>query len=169
MKQTLFLLLFLTLSVVEISAQKYGHLNFGNLITIIPDTKAADSQLEAYQKQLVAKGEEMAKAFQADYQAFVTEVQGGGLSPVKQQEKEQELQKKQSEILAYEQEVMQNVNKKRDELLKPIVEKAQNAVNEVAKEGGYLIIFDTSIFNAVLFARDSEDVLPQVKAKLGIN
>ena len=169
MKKLFFLSFFLMVASLEVAAQKYGHLNFGNLISEIPETEAADKELEAYQKQLVAKGEEMAAAFQQNYTKLLQDVQNGTLSPQEQQTKEAELQKTQQSILQYEQEVIQKVNVKRDELLKPIVEKAQQAINDVAKEGGYLLIFDTSIFNAVLFAQESQDVMSQVKAKLGIN
>ena len=41
-------------------------------------------------------------------------------------------------------------------------------VEQVAQENNFQLIFDTSMFNAVLFAAESEDVMPMVKAKLGI-
>jgi outer membrane protein len=44
----------------------------------------------------------------------------------------------------------------------------QDAINEIGKEGKYTMIFDTSIFNTILFARDSDDLEPLVKGKLGI-
>jgi outer membrane protein len=168
MKRIIFLFCLIALSATAGISQKYGHLNFGNLITLLPETEAADKELEEYQKQLVAKGEEMAKSFQEKYIEFVKEVQGGNLPPVKQQEQQTALQQQQQEILDYEQEIVDLVQKKREELLKPIIDKADSAVQEVAKENGYTFIFDTSIFNAVLFASEADDVLPLVKAKLGI-
>ena len=150
------------------AADKYGYLNFGNVIALMPDTKAADTALEAYQQQLVKKGEEMAKAFEANYAKLVQDVQAKTLSPKVQAEREQALQTEQQSILAYEQEVIQKVQIKRDELLKPIVEKVQKAIQDVGKEKGYKMIFDTSVFNAILFVKESDDVLPLVKAKLGL-
>lgn len=160
------LVLFTTLT---ISAQdKYGFLNFGNLISEMPETQKADETLAAYQKELVAKGEEMAKKFEADLKVFYEEVQSGSLTPVKQQEQEQILQKAQQTLVAYEQEVIQKVQVRRQELLKPIIEKAGNAIKEFGKENGYKMIFDSSIPNAMLFVDTASDVTPQVKAKLGI-
>ena len=166
-KITLFLALLLT-SVVTTQAQKYGHLNFGTLLSVMPETDAADKELETLQKGLVAKGEEMAKAFQAKYLKAVEEVQGGGLSPLQQQQKQEELQKEQAAIGKYEQEISQQLEAKRGELLKPIVEKARKAIDEVAKAGGYLMVFDSSVFNSILFAQPADDLMPAVKAKLGI-
>jgi outer membrane protein len=169
MNKLLIVVAFLCFSVANINAQeKYGYLNFGNVVALMPDTKAADAQLETYQKQLVAKGEEMAKAFQSDYEKLVQAVQAKTLSPKDQATQEQALQQQQQAILAYEQEVIQKVQVKRDELLKPIVEKVQKAIEEVGKTNGYKMIFDTSVFNALLYVKESDDVLPLVKAKLGI-
>ena len=162
----------LTLVVMTGSAylygQKYGHCNLGGLIAQMPETKAADSELETFQKQLVAKGEEMATKFQQNYAAFVKDAQEGILTPKQQQERQGALQQEQQAILQYEQEITQKVNEKREELLKPLFDKATEAIKAVAKENGYVMIFDTSVFNAVLFATDTEDVLPLVKAKLGL-
>lgn len=169
MKKTLLMFAFVALgAMVSLAQEKYGHLNFGSLISSMEETKAADSELDAYQKQLVGKGEEMAKQFQKDYQAVVKEAQAGNLTPAQQQQKEKELSDKRDEILAYEQDVKQKVEGKRQELLTPIIERAEAAVREVAAEQGFSMIFDTSVFNAVLFAEDADDVMPLVRAKLGI-
>ncbi len=149
-------------------AQKYGHLNFGNLVALMPETKTADEKLKLYQDSLVNEGEEMAKVFQEKYVAALKEVQAGTLSPLQQQQKQEELQKEQTELANYEQVVAQSVQAKRAELLAPIVARANKAVEEIAKENGYLLIFDTSVFNAILFAQETDDVMPLLKAKLGL-
>ena len=167
MKRLLFCTtLLLALSSTSLLSQKYGYINLGNLVASLPESKAADSELKAYQEQLVKKGEEMAKAFRDKVAAFQTEI--ADLAPVKAKEKEAALQKEQQDILKYEQEVAQKLQTKRGELLKPIVEKATNAIKEVGKENGYKMIFDSSIFNAILYLEEKDDVMPLVKAKLGI-
>ncbi len=168
MKKILLLSAFVALGVVVSSAQKYGHMNFGSLVSSLPETEAADKELEAYQKQLVAKGEEMAKSWQEKAKGYGQKVQSGEIAPIEQQKQQAALEKERDDILAYQQEVTQKVQEKRQELLKPIIDKAEAAIKEVAKENGYLMIFDTSVFNSILFAQDTDDVLPLVKAKLGI-
>lgn len=168
MKRVAFLFAFALLTLSSGLAQKYGHLNFGNLVADMPQTEQANKDLETYQKQLVAKGEEMAKKLQTEFEATLKEVNEGKLSRLQQQQAEASLQSQQNDIRAYEQEVLQKVEVKRQELLKPIIEKAEQAIKSVAKENGYQLIFDTSVFNAILFAQDSDDVMSLVKAKLGI-
>ncbi len=170
MKKIFLSLFLLSIANIYATAQgKYGHLNFGNLISSMPETKAANSELEAYQKQLVAKGEEMATAFRAKLEEFYQNVSQGTMAPAEQQKQEAALQKEQQEIAAYEQEVVQKVQQKRNELIQPIVEKAENAIQEYGDENGYILIFDTSIPNAILFAEQTDDLMPAIKAKLGIN
>jgi len=166
MKKLSLLVLVLLLTTTVSIAQKYGHINFGNLISAIPDTKAADIELEKFQQQLVTKGQNMAIAFEAKVDDYLQKAKT--LTPVVAKGIETELEKERQTILGYEQEVQVKLNQKRAELLDPIVKKAQNAVNEVAKERNYIMVFDTSIFNAILYAQESEDIMVFVAAKLGI-
>ena len=57
--------------------------------------------------------------------------------------------------------------KKREELYKPILERVNAAMQAVAKENGYLLVFDTST-NVLLYADEALDVTNLVKAKLGL-
>jgi len=170
MKISLLAVAFLTLSMSSVFAQKYGHMNSGNLIAELPETKSADTQLRTYQDGLVKKGQEMASAFEKEYLAFAEKYQGGTVTPAVAQAKEAEFRKKQQEIQQYEQKVMQDVSVKRDELYTPILKKIQDAIDAVGKENGYAMIFDTSVIanNPIVFAADADDVMPLVKAKLGM-
>lgn len=168
MKKIFGVVTILALTVSVGFAQKYGHLNFGNLLSEMPEVQSANSNLETYQEGLIAKGEAMAKEFQTEYGQFAAAVQSGTLSPVEQQKQQEALEAKQNEIMSYEQLIQQQVQGRRAELLQPIVAKVEKAIADVAEEGGYYMVFDTSVFNAILFAEESEDLTAQVKAKLGI-
>ena len=57
---------------------------------------------------------------------------------------------------------------KRAELLKPILDKIQNAINTVGKEKGYTYVLDLATGAAVYVGTDAVDCTNDVKAKLGI-
>ncbi len=163
------LLTFLTVAAFStINAQKYGHLNSGNLIMSIPEAKNAETELATYRDQLIAGLKKKGEALQADAMKLQQEYDSGALSQVKAQEKQLSLQKRGQDLQQEEIEMGNKVAKKREELLKPILDKIDVALKEVGKEGGYTMIFDTGIFNAVLFLEDKDDVMPLVKAKLGL-
>jgi len=152
---------------INANAQKFGYVNSNLLLSELPAMKAADSELETYQKQLMASGETMVKAWQEKYQKVAEEVNQGLLSAVQQQAKEQELAGEQQKIQAYELEVQQKLTKKREELIQPILDKVKVAIEAVGKENSYTMIFDSSA-GTILHASESDDVLTLVKAKLGL-
>ena len=149
-------------------AQQYGHLNFGNLLAAMPETKAADADINAYSQQLIKQGEQKAATLQEEFAGVVQQIQNGELSPKQQQDAEARFQQKQQELRAFEAEIQQKVAQKREELLTPLINKVEAAIAEVAKEKGISMVFDTSVFNAILFAEDSDDLMDEVKAKLGV-
>ena len=150
-------------------SQKYGYVNLGNVVASLPQTKAADTQIKTFTNQLVKQGEGMAQKLQSDYQAAIEKVQRGDISPIQQQELERALQTQQGEIARFEQEIQKKVAQKREELLAPILDKVKNVIESIGKEEGYIMIFDSSVFNAVLYGGEQEDLTKKVLAALGVN
>jgi len=149
-----------------LQAQKFGYVNSAAILAEMPEVKQAESNLEALQQQLQRKGESMVKALQDDFLALQQEVKAGTLAPKAQSEKEQKLQEEEQKIAAFEQDMRKQVQEKREELLSPIYEKVNTAIQDVAKENGYQFIFDQGV---LLYAEESQDVSELVKAKLGAN
>lgn len=143
-------------------------MNFGNLLTEIPEVQKIDTMLQNYQKDLVTKGQLMVKGLQDKYEAYQKEAADGKLSAIEQQKREQELQSENDNISQYEKEVQDSIAQKRNEWLQPVLAKVETAIKEVGKENGYTYIFDSSIPNAVLYAEDKDDVMALVKKKLGL-
>jgi outer membrane protein len=152
----------------QAQAQKFGHLNSGNLLLQVPETKTADAQLKSLQDSLVAAGQAHAKAAQEEYIAFMKEYQSGNVPPATAQKKQAEFEAKEKELADLEDNISAQLAERRKALLGPILDRLEKAINEVGKEGGYTMIFDTSVFNTILFAMESADVEPLVKAKMGL-
>ena len=167
-KSGLLLIFLCVVTFSTISAQKIGHLNSGNLIMSIPEAQSAEKELATYRDQLIAALEKKGEALQMDALKLQQEYDSGALSQVKAQEKQAALLKRDQDLRQEEVEVGNKVAKKREELLKPILDKVDKALKELGKEEGYSMIFDSSIFNAVLYLEESDDVMPKIKAKLGL-
>jgi outer membrane protein len=67
----------------------------------------------------------------------------------------------------FQQQAQLQLQEKQAELLNPIIEKANNAINAVAKEGGYIYIYDIRTLVYVDTVK-STDIGPLVRARLGI-
>ena len=153
--------------VSSVNAQKFGYINSAELLAEVPAVKSADSELETYQKQLMTTGEEMVKKLEAKFQAYSKEAQEGLLSQVQMQKKEEELGAEQQKIQNFEVEVQNKILAKRETLYKPILDKVKVAIEDVGKENGYTMIFDTST-GTILHADASENVMALVKTKMGM-
>lgn len=168
-KKAPFLLFALLLS-ATLSAQtapKYGHMNLGNLLELLPDTKKANDELKVFADKLGAKDDSLGRALQAAAELLQKEYDAGVLTPLQAQTRQAELQKQQEALQKFEQEANQMVTAKREELLKPILTKVDEAIKAVAKENGYAMIFDTST-GSMLFATETDDVTALVTKKLGL-
>lgn len=159
------LLFALTAFVGVAQAQKFGYVNSQAILAEMPEVKQAEANLEALQKQLQKKGQSEIEKFQQDYVAVQQKAERGELSPKQQEEEAQRLKDKELELSQLEQEMMQQMQAKRSELLEPIYEKVNDAIEAVAKENGYTMIFDQGV---LLYKEESQDVSDMVKAKLGI-
>lgn len=158
--------LFLTVGLASsLTAQKFGYVNSALILAELPAVRAAEADLEALQKQLRKRGQDMVQQFQADVAALEEQVGKGELSPQQQQTEAGKLEKRQQEIGAMEQQMVQDLQDKRTKLLEPIYDSVNEAIEEVAKENGYTFVFDQQV---LLYAIESEDLTAAVKAKLGM-
>ncbi len=147
------------------SAQKFGYVNSALILSEMPDLKQAEASLEALQQQLQKKGQAMVEKLQADYAVVQQKMERGELSPKQQETEAARLKTAEEEVGKFEQEMMKQLQAKRDELLQPIYDKVNKAIMDVAKENGFQFIFDQGV---LLYADESQDVGPLVKGKLGI-
>ncbi len=147
------------------SAQKFGYVNSTEILAELPAMKAAESNLEAMQKQLQKKGQAMVQKFQADVAVLQKEAADGNLTPKMQEEESGKLEVRQTAIGKFEQTMVTDLQEKRAELLKPIYDAVNEAIKAVAEEGGYQFIFDQQV---LLFGEDSSDVSAAVRTKLGL-
>lgn len=165
------LLVAVIFSAFTVNAQqklKIGHINSQELLSLMPESDSAQKKLEtlANDHQLVL--EEMSVEFNKKFEAYRVALDAGKLSDLARASKEAELEDLQTRIQQFEQTAQQDLQQKRVEIFTPVQEKALNAVNEVAEENGFTYIFDTGMGAVVYTSPDSQDILPLVKAKLGL-
>jgi outer membrane protein len=146
-------------------AQKFGHINSAELIQSMPETKSADSALAKYRKSLEDQLKTMTAEYQTKLQTYQTQAET--MEPAIRKIKEKELDDLGTRIQDFQQTAQESIQKKKEELYGPVLKKADAAVKAVAKEKAYSYIFDTN-GGIVLYAPDGDDILPLVKAKLGI-
>ncbi len=148
-------------------AQKFGYTNSQGILMEMPDVKRADAKLEALQTQLQKKGQQMLETYQTKRADLDKRYQAGELSQKQAEAEMQGLAEEEKKIMKYEQDMMSQLASKREELIKPILDRIQTAIDDVAKEQGYQYIFDSST-GVLLYAKPSDDITDVIKTKLGM-
>ncbi len=147
------------------TSHKFGWLNSSELLRLIPETIKADSDIAKYQKSFQEQIEQMAKEGQEKYKSF--QAHEKEMDDAKKEVAQRELQDIENRIQSFQQAAQEKIQAKKSELLQPILEKADKAIKAVAKEKKYDYVFEASQGN-ILYATEGDNIMPYVKAKLGI-
>lgn len=167
----LFKVMFLAVALFVVSgvanAQvKIAHVSTAEVLDAMPDKASAEKKLESHYNELDKQLQAMATEYQTKVQEY--EANQATMSTLVKQSKEKEIVDIQNRIQQFQANAEQEFEAKRAELLQPILEKIQNAINAVGKEKGYTYILDTATGTAVYIGTDAIDCTKDVKAKLGI-
>jgi outer membrane protein len=171
LKKVLIPLIFCFFSFPSLFAQtnaKLGYINSDSLIPIIPGRdsvlKVIKAAVDIYEEQFYV----MDLKYQSLYEAFNKD--SSSLSSDTLKVKIVELLALKKKLNDFKSNAKESLQKQQDALLLPLIAKAQKAIADVAKEYGYIYIFDTSESNGmVLVYADKEgDIMPLIKKKLGI-
>lgn len=147
---------------------KFGHIDLQALIQVMPERATAEAEYTKHAKELEDQMGTMQQELENKYKEYVSK--RDSLSEIVRVAKETDIQDLQQRIQNFNQVATQQLQQKQNEMLRPIFEKAQKAVADVAKEKGLIYVFDVSgELGTVLYkSNESLDVLPLAKAKLGI-
>lgn len=144
---------------------KIGYVDFNALLQAMPGIDSVRTELQNYQGTLTDQMDQMRTEFENKYLDYQSK--SAGMSDIIKQNKEQELQQLQERIDAFQSQAQQDLQNKQQKLLQPLIDKAKQAVSDVAKEKGFSYVLN-SIEDVILFSTPANDLLPAVKEKLGI-
>lgn len=149
---------------------KIGWTNVDFILQSLPDFKDIQTKLSTemaqYEKLYNEKLTEAQKLME-DYQK-----NAATMSEVIRKDKEKVLQNKQQELQELQQNSESALQTKRQELLMPVMDKIQNAINDVAKENGYTYVLNSDAgmgtTMVLLVAPENDNITNLVLKKLGI-
>ncbi len=159
----------LTFGASQAQSLKFGHLDSEELIQSMPDMKNVEQQLEEQQKAVESQLTSLNEEFQRLMNDYETQMKGGLLSDEDATKKETELQEMYGKIQTYRQTAIQELQSKQQELMMPIITRVRRVIAEVGAENDFTYIFDITTGAISSIGKQSIDVAPLVKSKLGIN
>ncbi len=150
--------------VIQAQTLKFGHINSSQLLREMPERETAQRQLEREARSLGEELENLQVEYNNKLQSYI-EVQET-LTPTVRNLRERELRELQSRIQEFQANAQEDLQMREMELIQPIFEKIEKAIAEVARERGYIYVFDIDANSILYFSDDSENVLPFVREKL---
>ena len=145
---------------------KIGVFNSQEVITIMPEYNAAMSELENMNLKFQTEGKKLQEELEKKYQEYTSTAET--LEPAIRQYKETELARLQQSIQEFATSAENNIKKKQQELMMPIINKINQAIKKVGDENGFTYIIDNSANIVPYVSPKAENVLPLIKKALNI-
>ncbi|PKD17535.1 hypothetical protein APR41_04820 [Salegentibacter salinarum] len=169
MKQfrTLFIALALTIGATAFTnaQSKVAHVATQELVETMPAYKDAMSQLEKLEKTYDAEIKDMLTEAQNTMQRYQSEAET--VTEEENAKRASELQATERRIQEHSQRARQELQKKENDLIRPVIERAREAIQKVAREQGFDYVLDSTTGTGVILA-DGKDLMADVKAELGM-
>lgn len=165
MRKILVVIVALVIAAPTFAQQKFGHIDSAALLELMPEKAKAEKELEAFAKEFQTALEAMAKEYEGKVASFQQTEKD--MIPTVRNTKVREITELERRIQEFQTQAQEEIAKKEQDVLTPIIEKARKAIDEVAVAKDYTYIFDNSQ-GMLLYAKDTEDVMADVKAKLGL-
>ena len=147
------------------TTMKIVYINSTVLLSSMPEKINADSALAKYARSFQDQIDIMMKEYQSKGQSYQSNEKT--MTDAMKEVKMKEIQDLQNRIESIQQSAQEKLQAKKQDVYAPILDKADKAIKAVAKEHNYDYIIDKS-GGILLFAREGDNILPLVKAKLGI-
>ena len=163
------IVLFVAAALITLSASaqnlKFAHVNYSELVQLMPESDQARAQISAQSKEFDETYASMIEEFQTKSQQY--QQKASTWTAAIRESKEKELNDIQNRIYEFQQTAQQELQASQSSLMAPIQQKAIETVQKLAKEGGYVYVFEKS---SLLYIDEtmSTDLTPAARKALGI-
>lgn len=144
---------------------KFAHVNFSEIFQLMPEADKAREQLNAQSKEFEQTFQDMQEEFQSKLTQY--QQKSSTWTATIKESKEKELNDIQNRLQEFQQTASSEIQQAQNNLMAPIQQKALDTVNKLAKEGGYIYVFD---LGTALYVDESQskDLTPAARKALGI-
>lgn len=152
---------------ISASAQnaKFAHVNYEELVLLAPAADSARAVLQKAQKDAYDELQMMQEEAQNKYQQYQQNAANWTASV--RESKERELSEISTRLQDFQQSAQAELQQLQNTKMAPIYQKAREIVNDLAKKGGYIYVFEVS---SVLYidTAQSTDLTPAARKAMGI-
>lgn len=145
---------------------KFGQLNLQELVALMPESDSAQAKLQNYAKELDETLEGMQQEWSTKMQTY--NQKSATWTAAILEAKTKELQEMEGRVRQFQENARNEYTNMQQTLYAPLFKKANDAVDKIGKEGGYLYIFDLSQAGILFHSDAAVDILPMARKELGI-
>ena len=144
---------------------KFAYVDFTEVVQLMPEMDSARVQIDAASAEAQETYGAMVEEYQSKAQQF--QQKQASWTPAIRESKAAELQQIEVRIQEFQQAIQQDLQQLQNSLQAPIYEKAQNAINELAKAKGVALVFEKS---SLLYIDPAQglDLTPEARTALNI-
>ena len=161
-----FLISIILFSSILLADVKIGYIDSNEIMSKFEEVRQVQVDLEKEQRKLQSEMEGLIQQLDSLKQEY--DRQRLLMSDARRQEKEQDLIKKEQNIQKFQMEKFGpegEIYRKQNQLLKPVLSKIDEAIQEVGKRQGYDYILD-AVGGAIVYALDSNNLTEDVMEEL---
>lgn len=169
MLKKILLMIAVTFSMVA-SAQtlKVGLVDTNAILGSMPEVAEAQKKLQETQNKYEAQYKLLTEELQKQYEELAKMENDKDVPELIRKNKTQAFADNQTKLQQFEQQVMQDMQKQQGELMAPIYQKLQDAIQSVGKENNFSLIQGIDPQLTFYYSAPVQDITPLVKTKLGI-
>jgi outer membrane protein len=144
---------------------KFGYINSQELLSMMPEIDSVNLKMETFQKDLEKQFEEMQVEFNKKYEDYSKNA--ATMSQSIREYKEKELSQMQTRLQEFNAIAQRDLQNQMATLMKPVVEKARQAIHKAAKANNITMVFDLSQSTIIYHDQaNTVNMLPLIKAEL---
>ena len=148
-------------------AQKIGHINSNELLLAMPERATIEVEIQNHAKQLETQLLAMQRELETKYQDF--QAKESLMTEAIREDKIKELTSLEQRLNEFQERAQTDLQTKEQSLTEPLITKAKDAINKVAKENGYTYIIDSGIgFILYIDETTADDIMPLVRKEIGL-
>ena len=152
-------------AVTAFAQPKFAHVNSTELVQLCPEMDKARETMTAASNEAQETFNDMQAEFNTKYQTYQSKA--STWTQAVRESKEKELTEIQQRLQEFSQSVQAELQQQEQQLMQPIYQKVNETIQELAKKGGFVFVFDVQ---NVLYvdAAQSTDLTGEARKMLGI-
>ena len=152
-------------AVTAFAQPKFAHVNSTELVQLCPEMDKARETMNAASAEAQETFNDMQTEFNTKLQTYQSK--GSSWTQATRESKEKELTEIQQRIQEFSQTVQMELQQQQEQLMQPIYQKVNEVVQDLAKKGGYIYVFDIQSLLYVDEAQ-SHDLTAEARKALNI-